>query len=704
VKSILHLQRTIGNQAVQRILQTVSRVPIHPPAAGTIQTQLAINEPGDSYEQDADRVAEQVMRTPEPQLQRACPCGGGCPNCHTEQPAREHESLQTKRVQASDTGQIAAPPIVNEVLRSPGQPLDPATRDFMETRFGHDFSRVLVHSDAAAEQSARDVKAHAYTVGNHIVFGAGRLAPQTSAGKRLLAHELTHVVQQSGATSKTVQRAPDGATDIDGTYDVEWKFNEGTAQVAYGKKSATISLGSAENAAKLSRELGITKPQAATVLREIHANVPHENRLLISFVQNAGNPREYAIGRFREMRAGGLWHSDALARPPVEGIRQQVRVPGAGGAALELSEYGYVFFEAKNQVFVQKPSGTAQGIQEFQHLNAAKARTPALTSPVAIVRVDEYGKIVEVVEHALAGSPDEVRGKLIREFKNAGWKADFAAPAAGAAGAPLPPRAPIDAHTPADMGKKPSPMDAHKPADMGKKPSPMDVHTPADMSKKPSPMDVHTPADMGKKPSPMDAHTPPVMAPGGAAAVSRFRAAGRFLAREAPGLALQLVLMLIFPPGVIFRQDKLAALNEKKINPAAMDALAKQQAVYDKLFADDPAKSIYANLSVRLDYSVSANSHGDLILDLQDMTLVDVKITRDDIKSDSKFTDTGKLRASKQITSSMLLYESAGAAAVREYNEALQKYQECLQTPGVGQGAGAEPYSHCVPPRMKPIR
>ena len=218
---ILHLQRTIGNQAVQRMLQTnaeeleagsagtasprlghdFSQIPIHPPAAGAIQTKLAINKPGDEYEQEADRVSEQVMRMPEPQLQRACACGGACPKCQTERPGHGHEHLQTKRVLASDTGQIAAPPIVHEVLRSPGQPLDPGTRAFMEQRFGYDFSKVRVHSGAAAEQSARDVNAHAYTVGHNIVFDAGRFAPGTEQGGRLLAHELTHVIQQSGSSN-----------------------------------------------------------------------------------------------------------------------------------------------------------------------------------------------------------------------------------------------------------------------------------------------------------------------------------------------------------------------------------------------------------------------------------------------------------------------------------------------------------------------
>lgn len=164
VRSILHLQRTIGNRA--------------------LQAKLAINEPGDSYEQDADRIAEQVMRTPEPQ------------------------NLQAKRVQAGDAGHGAAPPSVDAVLRSPGQPLDPATRSFMEPRFGHDFSQVRVHTGTAAEESARDVNAHAYAVGHDVVFGPGRFAPGTQEGRRLIAHELAHTLQQSGGAPRAIARQP----------------------------------------------------------------------------------------------------------------------------------------------------------------------------------------------------------------------------------------------------------------------------------------------------------------------------------------------------------------------------------------------------------------------------------------------------------------------------------------------------------------
>lgn len=88
------------------------------------------------------------------------------------------------------------PPIVREVLASPGQPLDPETRAFMEPRFGHDFSRVQVHTDAKAAQSARAVNALAYAIGQNVVFAPGQYRPTTPAGQQLLAHELTHTVQQ----------------------------------------------------------------------------------------------------------------------------------------------------------------------------------------------------------------------------------------------------------------------------------------------------------------------------------------------------------------------------------------------------------------------------------------------------------------------------------------------------------------------------
>jgi hypothetical protein len=112
------------------------------------------------------------------------------------QPLEEVETGILQRKSSNNSEQAEAPPIVDEVLNSAGQSLDAATRGFFEPRFGRDFSSVRVHTDAKAAQSTQAVGASAYTVGQHIVFGANSYAPETSRGQRLLAHELTHTLQQ----------------------------------------------------------------------------------------------------------------------------------------------------------------------------------------------------------------------------------------------------------------------------------------------------------------------------------------------------------------------------------------------------------------------------------------------------------------------------------------------------------------------------
>jgi hypothetical protein len=139
-------------------------------------------------------------------LQRKCACGGsGGTGGECEECKQKEMSLQKASAAVgprADGGvRPTVPPIVHEVLGSPGRPLDAATRAFMEPRFGHDFSKVRVHSDERAAESARAVNALAYTVGDHVAFGAGQYAPGSGAGRKLLTHELVHVVQQSRAGS-----------------------------------------------------------------------------------------------------------------------------------------------------------------------------------------------------------------------------------------------------------------------------------------------------------------------------------------------------------------------------------------------------------------------------------------------------------------------------------------------------------------------
>ena len=147
-------------------------------------------------------------------LQRKCDCGThagpACDSC-----ADEKQKLQRHATGAHTSG--AVPGIVGEVLRTPGTPLDTAARAFFEPRFARDFSRVRIHTDGRAAASAEAVQASAYTVGSDIVFGRERYQPASPHGRQLLAHELTHVVQQSGSPASGALRltSPSDASERD---------------------------------------------------------------------------------------------------------------------------------------------------------------------------------------------------------------------------------------------------------------------------------------------------------------------------------------------------------------------------------------------------------------------------------------------------------------------------------------------------------
>ena len=159
------------------------------PRGSVMQAKLAIGASDDPLEREADRVADQVLALPTHPVVRGA-------------------AQRIQRFAGQPAAQAAtAPESVDRVLAGSGRPLDTALRHDMEQRFGHDFSRVRVHSDGAAGQSARDVHAHAYTAGHSIVFGASQYSPGTREGRRLLAHELTHVVQQTSSNENEVGRS-----------------------------------------------------------------------------------------------------------------------------------------------------------------------------------------------------------------------------------------------------------------------------------------------------------------------------------------------------------------------------------------------------------------------------------------------------------------------------------------------------------------
>lgn len=146
-----------------------------------LQAKVRIGASNDPLEAEADRVAAQVLAAPA-------------------QTGALDSTPRIQRFTTQTSGQegAAVPASVEHAVSTPGTPLDHGLRQDMEQRFGHDFSKVRVHADALAQRSAQDVNAKAYAAGSHVVFAAGHYAPETREGRRLLAHELTHVVQQSG--------------------------------------------------------------------------------------------------------------------------------------------------------------------------------------------------------------------------------------------------------------------------------------------------------------------------------------------------------------------------------------------------------------------------------------------------------------------------------------------------------------------------
>lgn len=253
--SLTRIQQMYGNQFVQRMIMMmnpasealkIQRQPEEEEEEEPIQAKLTISQPGDKYEQEADRVAEAVMRMPEPQVQRQPeeeeeeeeliqmkPLAEQITpfvqrQVEEDEEEEEEELIQTKPLaeqitpfiqrQAEEEEEEEEPlqtkgasgkilrvnpglgTRINE-SRGNGQPLSKSVCSSFETRFGHDFSQVRIHTDTQAAESARILKARAFTIGRDVVFGAGQYAPETNRGKRLLAHELTHVVQQKASTS-----------------------------------------------------------------------------------------------------------------------------------------------------------------------------------------------------------------------------------------------------------------------------------------------------------------------------------------------------------------------------------------------------------------------------------------------------------------------------------------------------------------------
>jgi hypothetical protein len=324
-----------GNHAVQRLF-----------TFGVIQEKLKIGQPNDIYEQEADRVAEQVMRMPEntaisgqpsivskgDESVQTKPTTSGCPSCEEELiqprplPIRIIPLVQRQPRLAGQASEVA-PDIEARIntLKGVGQPLPEADRIFMERRFGVDFSNVRVHADSNAIQMNRELNAQAFTYGRDVYFGTGRYSPETSSGRKLLAHELMHVMQQGQSGYNIhIQRAcgqaliaasvgtRSGCTDLfDGTFvsGSLFRFKKSCDEFIPGQSAALI---------------GFSSGLPATATLEIHGFASVDGRPL-AFNQNLGCARALAVRKLltdpRPLGAG-------IAASRITGIVNHGPVPG----------------------------------------------------------------------------------------------------------------------------------------------------------------------------------------------------------------------------------------------------------------------------------------------------------------------------------------------------------------------------------------
>ena len=198
--SLLQLQRTHGNRVVQGLL-----------ASRLIQAKLNVSRPGDESEQEADRVADHIVRMSASDVSEETAIAGQDRTATVQRTCSDEEAHRLPMEKEAGTPGVDRewPSNIEEkvsAVRGGGQPLSESARAFFEPRFGHDFSQVRTHTDVRAAETARALHARAFTIGTDIAFGSGQYDPESFEGRRLLGHELTHVVQQQAGECPEIRR------------------------------------------------------------------------------------------------------------------------------------------------------------------------------------------------------------------------------------------------------------------------------------------------------------------------------------------------------------------------------------------------------------------------------------------------------------------------------------------------------------------
>lgn len=277
-------------------------------------------------------------------LQRKCAscgqqtiAGGECTECQ-----KKRSSLQRRSTNQSESSEV--PPMVHEVLRSPGHPLDAGTLTLMDSYFAHDFSTVRVHTDVRAAESASAVNALAYTVGNNVVFGEGQYTPGTITGKRLIAHELTHVVQQNSVSPATQTKLTIG--DMDNQSEKEAVQSESFTGLQPSVDRTTARSGAVLARAPKPPSIGskfVPPPGATSKYKNVHAEFDGQDFIVydgttVIMTQPAQSGKPISVRAVDATACGGST-SDAYTNNPLYvGIQDFGAIP-EGDFTVSLSEF-----------------------------------------------------------------------------------------------------------------------------------------------------------------------------------------------------------------------------------------------------------------------------------------------------------------------------------------------------------------------------
>ncbi len=306
----------------------------------------------------------------------------------TSKPAASAIRAPRELVGAVDPGLTAAPANVREALASPGQPLDAATRDFMEPRFGYDFSRVRIHTDARAIESADAVGAAAYTVGAHIVLGKGQPSPGAIAGRQLLAHELAHVVQQSR----------DGPTpELDPSAPHEVDARAAARAIVTGQPNVPVACRTGIGVAR--QHLSEAERAVVTeVLDHLREQIEDLKRAGVGIIQGQGGT---VSSRVRGSRSIGPRIAEVIRK--LQGII--ATGPGSSRAVVEATDALNRIRDAQARVRALNDELLRQGpIQQFAGKGeraAAKAETRGATAGVASTTTTTTAKVESTATRAV---------------------------------------------------------------------------------------------------------------------------------------------------------------------------------------------------------------------------------------------------------------------------------------------------------------